>query len=217
MRQSVLMARPMRGFRPRGRPTFWSARKWAKSGPCKTAPALRFGVPCDARSPGPRPTHFATLRSDKGARSQFLKRAARAPRAPVLLGGLEGEHPNSQQPQPPTAQPASRSPLGLRLAPLSPAEKRRAWSPCAQRTSSTDSRRLFEQSVATRVRRGAPGPSIAGHPEQREGRGGRGELFAYFLAGQKVGRPPGRNPGTVQRVQRLSAKAVAFPGRSTNS
>ena len=211
VRCSCLLARSRPGFRPGGRPTFLPAQESRqRKRPCKTAPS---GFPAMLEAQGR--AELTSLRSVQtgGAKSVLEARCARA------LGfcasrRFRGGNPSSQQP---TAQASSRSPRGLRLTPLSPAEKRRAWSPCAQRTSSTDSRRLFEQSVATRVRRGAPGPSIAGHPEQREGRGGRGELFAYFLAGQKVGRPPGLNPGTVQRVQRPSAKAVAFPCRSTNS
>ena len=184
-----LVARPSREFAPAGDLLFAPPKSRQKALPCKTAPA---GVPCDARSPGPRPTHFATLRSNKGARSQLLMLATLAPRASALLGGLEGEAPNSR-----AANGQTQAPVGVafRLAPLSPAEERKTRSLRAQHASSTDSRRLFEQSVAARVRRGASGLSTAGNPKRSAGRGGRGELFAYFLADQKVSRLPGRTPG----------------------
>jgi hypothetical protein len=192
-----LLARPMPGFRPGGRLTFLCAqeRKQRKR-PCKTAPLLRSGVPCDAQSPGPRPTHFATLRSDKGARSQMLMRAAHAPWASALLGGLEGETPNSRQPNSQQPNPKAGWRRLFIHPPFEPAEQSKVLRACAQRTSTTDSAQLFERSVAKRVLRG---PS---RPEQRrvarcaaKGRAVRGRLFAYFLVAQKVGRPPGRTPG----------------------
>ena len=43
---------------------------------------------------------LTSLRSvQTGVASQFLKRAAHAPRAPALLGGSKGEARNSQQPK----------------------------------------------------------------------------------------------------------------------
>jgi hypothetical protein len=198
-----LMPRPSRDFVPAADLLFAPPKSRQKALPCKTAPV---GVPCDARSPGPHPTHFATLRSDKGVRSQMSMLAALAPRAPALLGGLEGEAPNSR-----TANSQARTPAGgcIPLTPFSPAEQRKALRACAQRTSSSDSGRLFDRNVAKGV---PPGPS---RPEQRreprseaQGRGGRGELFAYFLAGQKVGRPPGRNPGMGLATNTTTAEAT---------
>src|SRR3954471_13238996 len=95
-----LVHRPSRDFAPAGDLLFAPPKSRQKALPCKTAPV---GVPSNARSPGPRPTRFATLRSNKGARSQMSKRAAHAPRASALLGGLEGEVPEY-----PTAKPENR-------------------------------------------------------------------------------------------------------------
>jgi hypothetical protein len=182
------------GVRPGGRPTFLCAQESRqRKRPCKTGPA---GSPAMLASPGPRRTPCVRCAhsGQTAARSQFSRRAARAPGLAALLGGLEGESRNSQLQQP-TAQPESPLAPAVLYAPFSAAEERKTRSPRAQLASSTDSRRLFEQSVAARVRRGASGLSTAGNPERSEGRRGRGELFAYFLAVQKVGRPPGRNPG----------------------
>ena len=184
-------ARPMPGVRPGGRPTFLCAQESRqRKRPCKTAPA---GSPAMLEARGQRQTPFAhCVRCGRTlALSQLLKRAARAPRASALLGGLEGEARNSRNSQQPNAT-SLRSWLFL-LSPLEPAEQRKDLRARAQRASTTDSAQLFERSVAKRVLRG---PS---RPEQRRGarRAGRigGRLFAYFLVAQKVGRPPGRTPG----------------------
>ena len=188
---SAFAARPSRGFVPAADLLFAPPKSRQKALPCETAHPKGGWVPCDARSPGPHPTHFATLRSNKGVRSQCLRLAALAPRASALLGGLEGEAP-----QQPTAKPESRLAPAVPYAPFSPAEERKDLRPCAQRTSRTDSARLSEQSVAARVPGGASRLEYRRAPRsEAQGRGGRGELFAYFLAAQKVSRPPGRNPG----------------------
>jgi hypothetical protein len=191
LRGCGLLARPSRGFVPAADLLFAPPKSRQKALPCKTA--LR--VPCDARSPGPRPTHFATLRSNKGARSQSLNLASLGPRASALLGGFEGEAPNSP-PQQPTAKPESRSQRGISIPPSEPAEKRRALSPRAQLASRTDSRRLFEQSVAERVRRAG---SRTEHRRaarcEAKGRAVRGRfLWLLSWAPKKVTRPRGRKP-----------------------
>ncbi len=175
-RCSGFLARPSRGFVPAADLLFAPPKSRQKALPCETARHSR--VPCDARNPGPHPTHFATLRSNKGVRSQSLKLAALAPRASALLGGLEGEAPHS-----PTANSQTRSPAGgcIPLTPFSPAEERKTRSPRAQHASRTDSRRLFEQSVATRVRRGASGLSTAGNPSNA--RAGRSGGALWLLSG----------------------------------
>ncbi len=141
------VARPSRGFVPAADLLFAPPKSRQKALPCETA--RRSRVPCDSRNPGPHPTHFATLRSNKGVRSQSLRLAALAPRVSALLGGLEGEAPGTAQQ--PTAKPSSRSPRGIPLTPFSTAEQRKSLRACAKRTSRTDSARLFEQSVAARV------------------------------------------------------------------
>src|SRR5437868_11781362 len=65
------------GNSPRRATHFLARQKVSKERPLQNRPPCGW-VPCDARSPGPRPTHFATLRSNKGARSQMLKRATRS-------------------------------------------------------------------------------------------------------------------------------------------
>jgi len=174
----VFVARPSRGFVPAADLLFAPPKSRQKALPCETTHPKGGWVPCDARNPGPHPTHFATLRSNKGVRSQLLKRAARAPRAPALLGGLEGEAPGTEQP---TAKPESRSLRGIPLTPFSPAEERKTRSPRAKLASRTDSRRLFEQSVAARVRRGASGLSTAGNPSKA--RAGRSGGALWLLSG----------------------------------
>ena len=197
---SGFVARPSGDFAPAGDLLFAPPKSRQKALPCETAPV---GVPCDARSPGPRPTHFATLRSNKGARSQKLMRAALAPRAPALLGGLEGEAPNSHN-----SQTRNRAATGLfNHTPFEAAEERRTSSPFAQRTSRTDSRRLFEQSVAARVRRGASGLSTAGNPKRSEGRGGQGGALCLLSGG-----PENRRFRRSQSESPAGAKTEGFGG-----
>jgi len=183
------VAMPSRDFVPAADLLFAPPKSRQKALPCETA--RRSRVPCDARSPGPHPTHFATLRSNKGVRSQSLMRASLAPWASALLGGLEGEapeQPNSQQPN-----PNSGWWMYFCLPPFSPAEERKTRSPRAKLASRTDSRRLFEQSAATRVRRGASGLSTAGDPQRSEGRGGQGGAFCLLFGGPKSESPAGAN------------------------
>ncbi len=167
------------------------------------SPSAALRVPCDARSPGPRPTRFATLRSNKGARSQSLRLAALAPRAPALLGSSKGDHVNSQQPNPKTGC--------CRLfihSPFEPAEEHSGLQPRAQHASSTDSAQLFDQSAAAGVLRG-----VARRAHRRaarcaaKGRADRGRLFAFFLVAQKEGRPPGRRPGMGLGKNTISSEA----------
>ena len=193
---------PCREFAPAGDLLFVSTKSRQKTTPAK--PPLRGSLRCSQPGGAPNSLRYAPFRQ-RGA-SQFLKRAARAPRVAALLGGLEGEtpkQPNSRNSQQPNAA-TLRSRLFLH-SPLEPAEQRKALRARAQHASRTDSAQLSERSVAKRVLRG---PS---RPEQRRGarRAGRigGRLFAYFLVAQKVGRPPGRTPGTVHRATWLEAKA----------
>ena len=154
-------------------------------------PTLRVGaLRCSKPRAAPNSLRYAPFR--QAARSQSLKRAARAPWASALLGGLEGETPNSQQ-------PSAHSLWSWLLlhSPSEPAEERRSSSPFAKRTSSTDSRRLSEQSVATRVRRaGLKAEHRRAARCEAKGRAVRGRLLCLLsCAHKKVGRPPGRTPG----------------------
>ena len=204
MSRFVLLARPSGEFAPAGDLLFVSTKSRQKATPAK--PPLRGSLRCS--QPRAR-AELASLRcAQTTARSQMLKRAARAPWVAALLGGFEGEtpkQPNSRNSQQPNAT-SLRSWLFLH-SPLESAEQRKDLRARAQHASTTDYAQLSERSVAKRVLRG---PS---RPEQRraawseaQGRTERGRLFAYFLVAQKVGRPPGRTPGTVHRVQKLRAK-----------
>jgi hypothetical protein len=187
---SWLAPRPSRGFVPAADLLFAPPKSRQKALPCKTAPA---GSPAMLETQGSRRTHFATLRSDNCAKSVveacFARASGFCASRRFRRGGPQTAEYNSQ----------ARTPAGgcIPLTPFSPAEQRKDLKPRAQRASRTDSAQLFEQSVAARVLRGASSPEQRREPRSAaQGRGGRGELFAYFLAGQKVGRPPGRNPGT---------------------
>jgi hypothetical protein len=210
------------GVRPGGRPTFLHAQESRqRKRPCKTAPA---GFPALLESQGR--AELASLRSAQtSVASQCLKRTAHAPWDSSITGGFEGETRNTP-PQQPTAKPASRLAPAVLHSPLEPAEERRTSSPFAQRTSKTDSRRLFEQSVAARVRRAglksdavrqdraqhlravrrltnalphASGRARRAARCEAKGRADRGRRFAFFLVAQKEGRPPGRIPGWASR------------------
>ena len=179
--------RPCRDFAPAGDLLFAPPKSRQKALPCKTAPA---GFPALLESQGR--AELASLRSAQtSVASQFLKRAAHAPWDSSITGGFKGEAPNSP-PQQPTAKPASRLSPAVRYAPFSTAEKRKPRSPRAKLASSTDSRRLFEQSVATRVRRGASGLSLLGDPS--EARAVRsGGAFCLLFGGPKSRSPAGAN------------------------
>jgi len=200
----VLLARPSREFAPAGDLLFVSTKSRQKATPAKPPLRCASGFPAMLEARGQRQTPFAhcVRCGQKVALSQLLKRAAHAPRASALLGGLEGETPNSRNSQQPNASAGWRR-LFLQ-SPLEPAEQRKALRARAQRASSSDSAQLFDRSVAEGVLRG---PS---RPEQRREarRAGRigGRLLPTFDR-SKVGRPPGRTPGTVHRTQRLQAKA----------
>ena len=190
------MARPSREFAPAGDLLFVSTKSRQKATPAKPPLRCASGCPAMLEARGQRQTPFAhCVRCGQTvALSQWLKRAARAPRASALLGGFEGEAQNSRNSQQPNAT-SLRSWLFL-LSPLEPAEQRKALRARAQHASSSDSAQLFERSVAKRVLRGPSRPE-----QRREARAKRkagrigGRLFAYFLVAQKVGRPPGRTPG----------------------
>jgi hypothetical protein len=183
-----LLARPSGDFAPAGDLLFAPPKSRQKALPCKTVPA---GSPAMLETRGSRGTHFATLRSDNRAKSVDEACFARASGFCASRRFRRGG--------PAIANSQARTPAGgcIPLTPFSPAEQRKDLKPRAQRASSTDFAQLSEQSVAARVLREASRPEQRREPRsEAQGRGGRGELFAYFLAGQKVGRPPGRTPGT---------------------
>ena len=172
---------PCREFAPAGDLLFAPPKSRQKALPCKTAPV---GSPAMLEAQGR--TQLTSLRcvQTKGLRSQLLMRAARAPRASALLGGLEGEAPETAQQ--PTAKPEDRLAPAVHHSPFEPAEERRTLRPCAQRTSRTDSAQLFDRSVAKGVLRGA---SRSEHRRAArcaaKGRAVRGRLFAFFWSLKK--------------------------------
>jgi hypothetical protein len=194
---------PCREFAPAGDLLFERPKRRQKVAPAPS-PFASLRVPCDARTArlAQNSLRYAAVKQlrEVSPRSVLRTRLAVLRFSAPPKGTLE----TAEQP---TAKPQSRSHRGIPLTPFSPAEERKTRSPRAKLASRTDSRRLFEQSVATRVRRGASGLSTAGNPKRSVGRGGRGELFAYFLADQKVGRPPGRTPGMGLATKQAKVKA----------
>ena len=187
--EAWLAPRPSREFAPAGDLLSCADKKVGK----ETAPApsaLFEGSPAMLATQGSRGTHFATLRSDSRAKSVIDARCARASGS-CASRLLQRGTPKQPTPQQPTARPGSRSRRGIPLPPLSTAGKRKARSPRAQLASRTDSRRLFEQSVAARVRRGASGLAFLGDPEGA-GRSGVVSL-PTFLSTQESRSPAGAN------------------------
>ena len=196
------------GSSPRRATYFLSRQKVGKKRPLQNRPCAALRGPLRCSQPGGAPNSLRYAPFKQRGASQMLKRAARAPRVAALLGGLEGETRNSQQPNSQRPNATFLRSWLFHHSPLESAEQRKALRACAQRTSTSDFARLFERSVAKRV------PREPSRPEQRraarceaKGRTERGRLFAFFLVAQKEGRPPGRRPGTVHRVQRLQARA----------
>jgi len=152
------------------------------------SPLAALGVPCDARIPrlARNSLHYAALRQPREVSPRSALRARLAVlRFSAPPKGCEG---TAEQP---TANPKSRSHRGISLHPLSTAEVRKSRSPRAQHASRTDLRRLFEQSVAARVRRGASGLSFLGNPEGAVRSGALS--LPTFLCAQESRSPAGAN------------------------
>ncbi len=194
------LARPSRGFVPAADLLFAPPKSRQKALPCETAPA---GCPAMLEARGSRRTHFATLRSDNCAKSVVEACFARAS---GFCASRRFRRGGSQTAA--TANSQARKPGGgcISYAPFSPAEERKTRSPRAKLASKTDSRRLFEQSVATRVRRGASGLSTAGDPE---GAGRSGGAFCLLFGGPKSRSPAGANSRHGPRHKATAAQAGA--------
>ena len=177
------------GLAPAGDLLLWPSKEVGKKD-APTKPPLRGSLRCsnsEARA------QLAPLRSAQTvARSQWLKRAARAPRRSALLGGFEGgvpKQPNSQQPSP----QAGWRRLFIHT-PFESAEKRRALRPFAKRTSRTNFVRVSERRVAKRV------PHEASRSEHRratplrsKGADGSGATFCLLFGRSKRRSPAGAN------------------------
>jgi hypothetical protein len=191
---STFAARPSRDFVPAADSPSCANKKVSKEiAPVPSPLRCAAGSPAMLGRRGSRRTRFATLRSDICAKSVNEVRFAHASPscASRLLQGGAPKQPNSQQPS-----PKAGSRRRFIHPPFESAEERRTSSPRAQHASTSDSRRLFEQSVAARVRRaGLKAEHRRAARCEAKGRAVRGRLFAYFLVAQKVGRPPGRTPG----------------------
>jgi hypothetical protein len=174
-------ARPGREFAPAGDLLFERPKRRQKVAPA-ASPVAALGVPCDAWT--------ARLAQNSLRYAAFKQLREVSPRS-VLRTRLavlrfsappKGTVGTAEQP---TAKPESRPVDVFRMPPFSPAEERKTRSPRAKLASSSDSRRLFEQSVATRVRRGVSGLSTAGNPQRSGGRGGQGGAFCLLFGGPK--------------------------------
>jgi hypothetical protein len=204
-----LVARPSREVAPAGDLLFVSTKSRQKKTPRRNA--LRFAsgsLRCSGLE-GSRGTRFAQRSSDNRAKSVVEACCARALKAFRCSAVLKGGRRNTSDARP--ARLASRlfgfwgwAVLGSPLL-----NRREAQKPGgrAKRASTTDFAPLCLSVVSAANEASWARPrasSIAGNPA---GAVLQGPLFAYFLAGQKVGRPPGRTPGTVHRSNRITAKA----------
>jgi hypothetical protein len=202
-----LAPRPSRDFVPAADSLSCARKKISKESAPAKPPTASGGCPAMLETRGPHETRAATLCSNSRAESEVEARK-RAPQVPVLLGGLEGEPRNSQQPKP-TAKPGSRSRRGISLPPFSLAEQSKVLRPRAQLASRTDSAQLFEQSVAARVLRGASRPwSAQGTDSQSESARRSGVVsLPTFLSTQESRSPAGANSRHRTSQQREVASA----------
>ena len=186
LRCVALAPRPSRDFVPAADLLSCTRKKVGKeSAPVPSPLRCAKGSPAMLGAQGR--AELTSLRSVQtgGAKSELEARCARA------LGSCASrllQRGTPEQPKQPTAKPASRLSPAVRSAPFSTAEERKPRSPRAQLASTTDSRRLFEQSVATRVRRGASGLAFLGHPS--EARAVRSGGALCLLSGGPESRSP---------------------------
>jgi hypothetical protein len=202
--RAALRQRPCREFAPAGDLLFERPKSRQKVAPRAARPFASLWLPCAAQALRAR-AKLASLRcAQTVARSQFLKRAARAPSSPSAARRAQGGTAGTA-----TTEGMWRLAVGCFGCSGLPLQNRReAQKPGAraQRASTSDFAPLCLNvaNAVSEVSWARPrASSIAGNPPA-----GwavlQGPLFAYFLAGQKtegfgaakVGRPPGRIPGT---------------------
>jgi len=189
------------GTRPGGRLTFFaSPKKVSKERrPCSAAlPSV--GCPAMLATWAPRPTHYATLRSNKGREASSRGSLRSRSQAAVLLGGCtRGPKPGRLAAHRLNeAAPLEAMPKASRVVfPL--CSRREAQEPeaRAQRASKTCFAPFVraQRSEASWVRPRAS--SIAGHPTAgRAAKPGAVSLLT-FLGAQESESPAGASPGTV--------------------
>jgi hypothetical protein len=141
---------PCRDFAPAGDLLFERPKRRQKVAPVPS-PVAALGVPCDARTAtlAQNSLRYAAVKQLREVSPRSVLRTRLAVlrfSAPPKGGDGTAATANSQTPKPSGGR--------ISYAPFSAAEQRKALRACAQRTSTTDSAQLFEQSVAARVLRG---------------------------------------------------------------
>ena len=198
-------------FAPAGDPlSLCRQRKEAKKTTPVSSPLEYEGcpamlAPCDL-------AELAALRSAQtGGESQMWKRASARRKTLCFSAKPQGsEAALSRRARFALANSNHRHAL-RRLAATPLLRRREAQDPeaRAQHASTSDSHRLSEQSVATRVRGGLGIRASQGTP-CTQGAAQQGRLLCLLSwAPKKVGRPPGRNAGTVCANEHLSANCAA--------
>ncbi len=182
-----LPPRPSREFAPAGDLLLWTPKEVGKKA-APTKPPLRGALRCSKTEAARNSLRYAALRHPR--LSQFLRRAAHAPRSSALLGGFEGGVAGTAEQ--PAANPESRLHRGIFLPPSEPAEERKALRPRAQHASSSDFAQLSERSVAKRVLCAASRPEYRREPRAKRGAGGSGAVsLVTFLGAQESDSPAG--------------------------
>ena len=212
-----LLARPSGDFAPAGDLRFVPPRSRQKAPPDRAAPRFASGSLRCSGLEGSRGTRFATLRSNNRAKSVVEACCARALKSLRCSAALKGVRRNTSNARP--VRLATRlfgcSAVGCSGSPLQ--NRREAQKPGAraQRASTSDFAPLCLSVVSAANEASWARPwvaSIAGNPPA-----GwavlQGPLFAYFLAGQKVGRPPGRTPGT-DRATKATPQQARLAGNN---
>ena len=211
-----LLARPVPGVRPGGRPTFLCAQESRqRKRPCKTAhPA--GGFPSMLATQGrAQLASFALLTAlrQRVAKSEVEARCARALGCCASRRFRRGDpkQPKAQQPNSRNANREGRAFEAFRPTPFSAAEQRKDLRARAQRASSTDSAQLFDRSVAEGVLRGPSRPEQHRVPEAKRRAARSGGAFCLLFGGTKSRSPAGANSrhGPCQQASATSCPLIA--------